>query len=95
MRGRFHLIPLLDAEAVAEHDGELGHGGGPFALGEAATGSACAAGGRADEGFFQSWLTRRKTKYSSLIAASSVGKCPRLRTAVRSVLLRLSIALVV
>jgi hypothetical protein len=34
--------------------------------------------------FFQSLLTRRKTKYSSLIAASSVGKCPRLRTAVRA-----------
>ena len=32
MRGRFHLIPLLDAEAVAEHDGELRHSGGPFAL---------------------------------------------------------------
>jgi hypothetical protein len=45
--------------------------------------------------FFQSLLTRRKTRYSSLIAASSVGKCPRLRTAVRSVLLRLSMALVV
>jgi hypothetical protein len=26
------LIPLLDAEPVAEHDGELRHGGGPFAL---------------------------------------------------------------
>ena len=33
VRGRFHLIPLFDAEPIAEHDGELGHGGGPFALG--------------------------------------------------------------
>ena len=33
MRGKFHLIPLLDAEPIAEHDSELGHGGGPFALG--------------------------------------------------------------
>jgi hypothetical protein len=57
VRGRFHLIPLLDAEPVAEHDGELRHGGGPFAL-----------------GILRSLLTRRKTKYSSLIAASSVGK---------------------
>jgi hypothetical protein len=32
VRGRFHLIPLFGAEPVAEHDGELGHGGGPFAL---------------------------------------------------------------
>ena len=33
MRGRLNLIPLLDAEPVAEHDGELGHGGSPIALG--------------------------------------------------------------
>ena len=33
VRGRFHLIPLRDAEPVAEHNRELGHGGGPFALG--------------------------------------------------------------
>lgn len=51
MRGRFHLIPPRDAEAVAEYDGELCHGGGPFAL-----------------AFFQSLLTRRKTKYSCLIS---------------------------
>jgi hypothetical protein len=38
--------------------------------------------------FDQSLLTRRKIRYSSLIAASLVGKCPRLRTAVHRVLLR-------
>lgn len=32
VRGRFHLIPLFDAEPVAEHNRELCHGGGPFAL---------------------------------------------------------------
>ncbi len=32
VRGRFHLMPLLDAEPVAEHNGELGHGSGPLAL---------------------------------------------------------------
>src|SRR6195952_4818302 len=32
VRGRFHLIPLLDAESIAEHDGELRHSSGPFAL---------------------------------------------------------------
>ncbi|MDR3529889.1 MAG: hypothetical protein P4L90_04915 [Rhodopila sp.] len=32
VRGLFHLIPLLNAEPVDEQDGELGLGGGPFAL---------------------------------------------------------------
>ena len=30
MEGRFQLNPLLSGEAVAEHDGELRLGGGPF-----------------------------------------------------------------
>ncbi len=46
-------------------------------------------------GIFQFLVTLRNTKYSNLVAASSLGKWPRLRTAVRNVLFRLSIALVV
>src|SRR3978361_535413 len=33
VKDRFHLIRLFDAESIAEHDGELRHSGGPFALG--------------------------------------------------------------
>jgi hypothetical protein len=31
VEGRLHLNPLLDAEALAEHDSELCPGGGPLA----------------------------------------------------------------
>ena len=39
--------------------------------------------------------TARNAKYTSFVAARSLGKCPRVRTARRTVLFRLSIALVV
>src|SRR5665213_3010633 len=46
-------------------------------------------------GRFQSWAAWLSTKYSSLVAASSPGKCPRVRTARRSFEFSASIALVV
>ena len=47
------------------------------------------------DAIFQFWLTSRKTRNSSLDAASSLGKWPRTRTALRKRLCRLSIAFVV
>jgi hypothetical protein len=46
-------------------------------------------------GIFHSLAARFNTNYKSFMALSSVGKCPRARTARRSLALRLSIALVV
>ena len=46
-------------------------------------------------GIFHSFSERFKTRNSSLIAASSVGKCPRARTARRSLAFKASIAFVV
>jgi hypothetical protein len=46
-------------------------------------------------GFFQRACTLRSTSQMSLVAASSLGKWPRTRTALRTCALRLSIALVV
>ncbi len=46
-------------------------------------------------GIFHSPATWRKTRYSSFIAASSVGKCPRVRTARRSFAFKDSMAFVV
>ena len=46
------------------------------------------------DAIFQFWLTSRKTKNSSLDAASSLGKWPRTRTALRKRLCRLSMAFV-
>ncbi len=46
-------------------------------------------------GILQSFSARFNTKYRSFIAASSCGKCPRVRTARRSLAFKLSMALVV
>ena len=46
-------------------------------------------------GRFQSSLARFRTRYSSLVGASSLGKCPRVRTARRSFEFKASIAFVV
>ena len=79
MEGRLQLNPLLCGEPFAEHDGELRLGGGPFAW----------------RHLPHSRPTSRNTRNNSLVAASSLGKWPRLRTAVRNLLLTLSMALVV
>jgi hypothetical protein len=47
------------------------------------------------DGIFHSLFARFNTRYRSFIALSSVGKCPRVRTARRSLAFRLSIAFVV
>src|SRR5271165_363856 len=46
-------------------------------------------------GIFHVCATLRKTRYSNLIAASSVGKCPLVRTARRSLAFKDSMAFVV
>jgi len=46
-------------------------------------------------GIFHSFSVRFKTRNNSLIAASSVGKCPLARTARRSLEFKASMALVV
>ena len=46
-------------------------------------------------GIFHVCATWRKTRYSNLIAASSVGKCPLVRTARRSLAFKDSMAFVV
>jgi hypothetical protein len=78
LRGR--AVELCDGhcEAVAEEDGELGLGHGPFA-----------------RGMIHSFSERFKTRKSSLVAASSLGKSPLARTARRGLELSASMAFVV